>query len=143
RSPSGLVALATRSPVDIDTICSHPRALVVAAVDVQDPGNLGALLRAAEAGGATGALVCGTSAHPFSWKALRGSMGSAFRLPTAAIQSLDDVLEASRAHDLHSIASVARSGVPPEAIDWRQRSIVFLGAEGAGLPDAVVSACDD
>ena len=58
-----------------------PDAFILAAVDVQEPGNVGALLRAAEAGGVTGAFVCGASANPFSWKALRGSMGSVLRLP--------------------------------------------------------------
>ena len=56
-------------------------ALVLVAVGVQNPGNLGALLRTAEAAGATGAYLTDGSADPFSWKALRGSMGSAFRLP--------------------------------------------------------------
>ena len=56
--------------------------LVVVAVDVQDPGNLGALVRVAEAAGATGVVIAGASADPFGWKALRGSMGSALRLPS-------------------------------------------------------------
>ena len=55
--------------------------LVLVAAGIQNPGNLGALLRTAEAAGATGAYLTDGAAHPFSWKALRGSMGSAFRLP--------------------------------------------------------------
>ena len=143
RSPSGVVALATRRPVTADTVCSDPRALVVAAVDVQDPGNIGALLRAAEAGGATGAVVCGASAFPFSWKALRGSMGSALRLPTAVTTVPHDAMTAAEAHGLRRVASVPRSGQSPEAIDWRPRTILFVGGEGAGLPDGVVRDCDD
>ena len=54
---------------------------MVIAVDVQDPGNVGAIVRVAEAGGATAVVVAGASADPFGWKALRGSMGSALRLP--------------------------------------------------------------
>src|SRR5262249_12870954 len=84
RAPSGIAALATRTPTSVEAICAHSGALVVVAVDVQDPGNIGALCRAAEAGGATGVIACGASAHPFSWKALRGSMGSALRLPVAS-----------------------------------------------------------
>lgn len=143
RTPSGVVALATRTPVSIDTICSNAHALVVAAVDVQDPGNLGALLRAAEAGGATGAVVCGASAHPFSWKALRGSMGSGLRLPTAIVAAPGDVVTAAHAHGLRRVASVARTGDAPDVIDWRRRTILFVGGEGAGLPDHVAAACED
>ena len=55
--------------------------LVLVADGVQNPGNLGGLLRTAEAAGASGAILTAGCADPFSWKALRGSMGSAFRLP--------------------------------------------------------------
>ena len=48
---------------------------------LQDPGNLGAIVRVAEAGGASGVIAAGRCADPFGWKALRGSMGSALRLP--------------------------------------------------------------
>ena len=88
KSPSGIVAIARPQGVTAAEICAQPDAFVLAAIDVQDPGNVGALIRAAEAGGVTGALVCGVSASPFSWKALRGSMGSVLRLPVVA--GLDD-----------------------------------------------------
>ena len=81
KSPSGIVAIAGRKEVTAAEICARPDAFILAAMDVQEPGNVGALLRAAEAGGVTGAFVCGASANPFSWKALRGSMGSVLRLP--------------------------------------------------------------
>ena len=57
--------------------------MVLMLEQVQDPGNVGAIVRAAEACGATGVVVGAGSADPFGWKALRGSMGSAFRLPVA------------------------------------------------------------
>src|SRR5262249_29064773 len=76
RSASGIVALADRPPRSRD-LYAHELPLVAIAVDVQDPGNLGAIVRVAEAAGATGVVVAGNSAQPFGWKALRGSMGSA------------------------------------------------------------------
>ena len=82
-SPSGIVAIVWRKPSDPTAICRATSGFTLIAVDIQDPGNLGALIRAAEAGGVTGVLVAGASANPFSWKALRGSMGSALRLPIA------------------------------------------------------------
>ena len=71
--------------------------LVVIAAGLQNPGNLGGLLRSAEAAGATGAYLTEGSADPFSWKALRGSMGSAFRLPHVRGLSARDALERVRA----------------------------------------------
>ncbi len=142
RSPSGIVAIASRATVDAAAICRHPAALVVAPVDVQDPGNLGALLRAAEAGGATGAVVCGASASPFSWKAVRGSMGSVLRLPVAAGVEPETLLTCARALGLRSIAAVPRRGEPPDAIEWRGRVVLFVGGEGPGLSPGVIARCD-
>lgn len=141
RTPSGIVALASRTPVSLRDICSQRSAFVLAILDVQDPGNLGALLRAAEAGGVTGAVVAGGSASPFSWKAVRGSMGSVLRLPVSTAQTASQLLGCSRKFGLRSVASVARGGDDPGAVDWRDGVILFIGGEGPGLSDDVVAAC--
>ena len=70
-TPSGLVAIAARPNSSPDRVFAAPSTLVVVACDVQDPGNVGAIVRAAEAAGADGVAFCGTSADPFGWKALR------------------------------------------------------------------------
>jgi TrmH family RNA methyltransferase len=142
RSPSGIVAIAARQPCALVDICRTPHALIVAAVDVQDPGNLGALLRASEAGGATGAIVCGASASPFSWKAVRGSMGSVLRLPVAVAPRPDSVLTCARRSGVRTVASIPRGGDAPDAIDWRDRALVFVGGEGPGLAAETIAACD-
>src|SRR5262245_8462851 len=142
RTPSGIVAIAEREPHDVDAICARPGALVVVAADVQEPGNLGALLRAAEAGGATGVVVCGTSANPFSWKALRGSMGSALRLPVAIVPTPEAALERVRAAGLQAVAAAPRGGLAPDAVDWRRNTALFLGGEGPGLSATVIERSD-
>ncbi len=142
RSPSGLVAIARVKPAQLDAMCRPPDALIVAAVDVQDPGNLGALLRVSEAGGATGAVVCGSSASPFSWKALRGSMGSVLRLPVVAAMAPEEAILQARTSGVRLVASVPRGGAPPEKVDWRGRVLLFLGGEGAGLAPEAIAACD-
>jgi len=133
RTPSGIVAIAEREPLDADAICAQPGALVVVAAD---------LLRAAEAGGATGVIVCGRSANPFSWKAVRGSMGSALRLPVATIRTPEVTLERVRAAGLQSVAAAPRVGVAPDEIDWRPGTAMFLGGEGTGLPASLIESCD-
>ena len=143
KSPSGIVAIAGRKGATAAEICARPDAFILAAMDVQEPGNVGALLRAAEAGGVTGAFVCGASANPFSWKALRGSMGSVLRLPVVARHdhaSGDDGDAASRACAL--VAAVPRGGQDPDAIDWRGKVGLLLGGEGPGLTDEAIACCD-
>ena len=143
RSPSGVIAIARRAPSDISAICASKRGFTLVAVDVQDPGNLGALIRAAEAGGVTGMVVAGTSAYPFSWKALRGSMGSALRLPVAHAADLNATVSCLRANGTKTVAAVPRGSRGPDDIDWRGAVALFLGGEGPGLGANVVSQCDD
>lgn len=142
KTPSGIAAIVRRTVTAPPIICGHPRAFVVTAVDVQDPGNVGSIVRAAEAGGATGAFVCGSAANPFSWKALRGSMGSALRLPIVAGMTADAVLRCMRDAGLRLVAAVSRGGDPPDEIDWRGQVGLLLGGEGPGLPDDVIARCD-
>jgi RNA methyltransferase, TrmH family len=141
RTPSGIVAIARRPPATAADIC-RSAGFVLAAIDVQDPGNLGALLRAAEAGGATGVLVSGASANPFSWKAVRGSMGSVLRLPVATAPTVAGVLTCMKKFGLHTIASTPRGGVDPDALQWTGKAGLLLGGEGPGLDEQTIAACD-
>ena len=147
RSPSGLAAIARRHPVDMSEICRRPGGFVLTAVDVQDPGNLGALVRSAEAGGVTGMLVCTSgrsgAANPFSWKALRGSMGSVLRLPVAAGMRMEDAVESLRSSGARLIAAVPRGGADPDALDWRGHVGLVVGGEGPGLPEDLAERCDE
>ena len=142
RTPSGLIAIATRRPASAGDVCSVSNALVLVAIDVQDPGNVGALVRTAEAGGMSGIFVTGASANPFSWKAIRGSMGSTLRLPVVGDMPTASVLTCLESGGIRSIAAVPRGGQDPDAIDWRGKVALIVGGEGAGLPDAVTSNCD-
>ena len=141
RSPAGVAAIVRRKVTAPPLVCGRPHAFVVAAVDVQDPGNIGAIIRAAEGGGATGAFVCGASASPFSWKALRGSMGSALRLPVVAGMTIDAVMDCMAEAGLRTIAAVPRGGEDPDAVDWHGSVGLFIGGEGPGLSDELVDRC--
>jgi len=142
RTPSGLVAIVRR-PASTPSQLFEPRnAFVLIVIDVQDPGNLGALVRAAEAGGATGVMVCGASANPYGWKAIRGSMGSALRLPVVGGLAVDEALATVRQAGARMIAAVARAGDDPDAINWSGRIALLLGGEGPGLTESVIQESD-
>jgi TrmH family RNA methyltransferase len=142
KSPAGIAAIVRRQVTAPALICGRPHAFVVAAVDVQEPGNVGAVIRAAEAGGATGAFVCGASASPFSWKALRGSMGSALRLPVVAGMTTEAVMNCMTNAELRMVAAVPRGGHSPDDINWHGTIGLFVGGEGSGLSDDIVRRCD-
>jgi RNA methyltransferase, TrmH family len=140
RSASPAVALADR-PAERAGV-AHGSDLLLVAADVQDPGNLGAIVRVAEAGGATGVLTCGTSADPFGWKALRGSMGSALRIPLQRLPDVAAAAAAARNRGCRLIAAVPRGGTLLFDLDLRPASAVLIGGEGAGLPASVIESCD-
>jgi RNA methyltransferase, TrmH family len=143
RSPSGIAAIALRPAAEPAALCDRPDAFVLVIADVQDPGNVGALLRSAEAGGVSGAFVTGASANPFSWKALRGSMGSALRLPVVSGVPPDRILTEMHQAGMRTVASVARGGSDPDQVSWKGRVGLWIGGEGPGLPDDLVERCDE
>ena len=143
REPSGIVAIAARPAAELDAVFATAPALVVMLSDVQDPGNVGATIRAAEACGATGVVCSEGTADPFGWKALRGAMGSTFRLPVASRQALIGAVARARAHGLRVVATIARDGTPLPECDLRQPAAVLFGSEGRGLADQLISAADD
>lgn len=143
RSPSAIAALATRPSGDVEQLYNGVTPMVVIAVDVQDPGNVGAIARVAEAAGASGMIASGQSANPFGWKALRGSMGSALRLPIVSGVSTDDAIAGARRHGCRIVATVPRNGPSIFDIDLGGRIAVLIGGEGPGLPPSVVAGADE
>jgi TrmH family RNA methyltransferase len=143
RSPSAIVAIARRPEADGKRVYRSPRPLVLIVDDVQDPGNMGAIVRVAEAGGATGVLATGVSADPYGWKALRGSMGSALRLPVDRVNDVERAVAEARSNGCRVIATAPRGGQSVFDIDMRAATAVLIGGEGAGLPPALIAAADE
>ncbi len=137
----GLLAIAERPRFEESALFRDP-ALIVVAVGIQNPGNLGALLRSAEAAAATGAILTAGCADAFSWKALRGSMGSAFRLPQIQGVEIAAALALLRKHGVAVAAASSAATTRYDAWDWRRPTALLLGAEGAGLPADVEAAAD-
>ena len=141
-APSGLAALATFHPAAAEDAMQVSRPLVVALSGIQDPGNTGAVIRAAEAGGASGLVTLG-GADPFGWKSLRGAMGSAFRLPIARVDNPSTVRRQASAHGLRVIAAVPHAGTPLGEADLGSPCLVWLGSEGSGLDRDTVETADE
>jgi TrmH family RNA methyltransferase len=142
RTPSGIVAIASRPVSHLEELFARTPPLVVMLHDVQDPGNVGAIVRAAEACGATGLVCSEGTADPFGWKALRGAMGSTLRLPTATKQSLPDAIGRARAGGLSVFALTTHAGTLLPDCDLRAPAAIVLGGEGAGLPTHILEAAD-
>lgn len=139
--PSGVVAIAKARPADVRVVLSTAAdlPLVLILAGLQDPGNVGAIVRAAAGFGASGIIAIEGSANPFSWKALRGAMGGTFRIPVAARGTLAEVIPAARAERVRIVAAVPRGGTPLPDLDLREPTAIVLGGEGAGISEAVMA----
>jgi RNA methyltransferase, TrmH family len=160
RAPQGIAALVRPRQSAMENLLSGGEPLVVVLVGVQDPGNVGTIIRAAEALGATGAATCAAggigSADPFAPKALRASAGSALRLAVVHAISTTVLLAQLRISRVRVYAAVAPSSVhdssgrgdaaspllSPWGIDWKLPAAILIGNEGSGLPAEIVRSAD-
>jgi RNA methyltransferase, TrmH family len=113
--------------------------LLVVLDGVQDPGNGGAVVRAAEAFGATGAVFLKGSVNPFNPKALRASAGSLFRLPVVAGADPALLAAALEQNGVEMFAAGPRGGKAPADADLRQPAAIVIGSEGRGISEAFES----
>ena len=141
-SPTGVVASARIPSVTSASVLTPAPALVLAAAGLQDPGNAGAIIRSAAAAGATGVVLDELSADPWGWKALRASMGSAFRVPVVRSRALATLIGEWRRVGVRIVASVPRGGRSMYDVDFTGPTAVLLGGEGAGLADSIVAMAD-
>ena len=142
RSASGVVTVCPRPATDPGALLDPAPALVLAAFRVQDPGNVGAIVRSADAAGATGVLLDRQTADPWAWKALRASMGSTFRLPVYRDDAALDRVRAWQRQGLRVIAADPREGVAMYDLPLTDPLVLVLGAEGAGVPHDVLAVAD-
>lgn len=155
-SPQGVAALVQPRAISVDDLLRAPNSaapLIAALVGVQDPGNVGTILRAAEAFSATGAATCSFgplgTAHPHSPKALRASAGSSLRLPILHGVGISILLTQLRVAGIKVYAATSTTALPrdlptlsPWQADWNQAVAVLIGNEGAGLPEEIERSAD-
>jgi len=146
----GLVAVAPMQwralddvlgPVPEDLEKAPPRAVVVAA-GVQDPGNLGTIMRSARFLGFAGVLCLSGTTDPWSPKVVRASSGALIDSPPARVDSLAELAAAGRARGFQTVALVPRGGSPLEKTTLPKRSLLLLGAEGPGLTAQAIEGAD-
>jgi TrmH family RNA methyltransferase len=140
--PQGVAALVEAPQFTVQAMFPTkpwPAPLVVIAAGLQDPGNLGTLVRSAEAFGATGMILLPGTVSLWNAKTLRASSGSAFRLPVLALTA-DAAFKTLRDQGVRIFAAVARDG--DSEADLRGPSALLVGNEGSGLPEAWIAQAD-
>ncbi len=155
-SPQGVAALVRLKEFSIDDVIEKERLQVgpiVVLAGLQDPGNLGTILRSSEAFGSAGVVLGEGTVSPFNSKVIRASAGSAFRLPIIHGQShgrgksgtanLEEVSEKLRTKGVRLIATSSHKGMPLDQADLKSAVAIFFGNEGAGLSREAMSKMDE
>jgi TrmH family RNA methyltransferase len=157
-NPQGVAAIVSRPYFELDDLFArNPRAVVIAD-QIQDPGNLGTIIRTAEAAGACCLITTRFTVDPFNLKALRASMGSALRLPVVTDAAVADVVSRCRERSIRLVATRPQSDRPQGVIedaalidtvrpyteaDLATPFALVLGAEGGGLSGESAAAADE
>jgi RNA methyltransferase, TrmH family len=137
-SPQGIAALVDPPAFTLDHILSaRDTPLILIAAGLQDPGNLGTLIRSAEAFAATGLITLPGTVSPWNQKALRASAGSVFRLPVMA-STEDEIFPALESRGIATLAAVATEGEPLTDDDLTRPAALILGNEGSGIPPEIL-----
>lgn len=116
-------------------------ALYIALYEVRDPGNLGTILRTADCAGVSGVILVGTCCDPYSFEAVRASMGSLFDVPFAEA-SFEGFNTWRKASAYRLSAASVNGTVRHDGADFTGGSIILMGNEQAGLPAWAEAACD-
>lgn len=114
--------------------------LILIADGLQDPGNLGTLIRSAEAFGASAVALTPGTVDPWNGKCLRAAAGAAFRVPLPRCDS--DFLAALKAVDTQLLAAVAKDGEAAHSTDLKGTIALIIGNEGAGVSEKMLALCD-
>ena len=132
--------IPTRMPT---SLLDAEDALVLALDEVQDPHNLGAVCRVAEAAGAAGVVLPERRSAEASPAVCKASAGAVEHLDVARVRNLADWLAGVKEHEAWVYGAAADAGVPYHRPDYRGRVVLVLGSEGRGLRPRVASACDE
>jgi TrmH family RNA methyltransferase len=140
--PGGLAAIVRTRPLDLADLPVPPGAVFVALHEIGNPGNLGTVIRTADATGTAGVVLVGRCTDPYDPAAVKASMGALFGVPVAHAADADALFGWARKHGVTVATTSARAPHDFWAADYPRPLAVLLGAEGPGLPDALVDRGD-
>ncbi|MBR3935664.1 MAG: RNA methyltransferase, partial [Oscillospiraceae bacterium] len=139
KTPQGVFAVCkiTEKPLDLEE-----KGVFVLLSNLQDPGNIGTILRTCEAMAVKGVFLCGC-ADCFSPKVLRGTMGCIFRLPIKVFSETAEALELLKKAGVSTYASaLAENALLLPDVKFSEKSCVLIGNEGNGLEHEVIESCE-
>jgi TrmH family RNA methyltransferase len=142
REPQGVIALVRPPTFSLESILCAPKALLIVLCGLQDPGNVGNILRIAEAFQVSGCIATEGTTSQYNDKVVRASAGSLFRMPYVWGVGFLAAVDQIKSRGVRIVGTATSSDHTIEREDWRRPSAILLGNEGAGLSMEELQACD-
>lgn len=140
-APQGILAVVSEEEFTIKDI-SRPEALIVFCVDIQDPGNLGTIIRTVDAVGGSGVILNKGTVDLYNQKVLRSTMGSVFHLPIVHVEDIKETLRILKKNKAKIIATMPQAKKSYYNLDYDGFVVILVGNETRGLPEDLVSFSD-
>jgi len=137
----GLLAVAVRPELSLSSLPESDRGLYLLAEGLEKPGNLGAILRSADAVGADGLILCDRRTDVYNPNAVTASTGTVFSVPIAEATT-DEAVAWLRQRHIRLVATVCEGGRDYAAVDWTAPVAIILGAEHEGISETMRDAAD-
>ena len=136
--PSGLAAIVHLSSQKLDDLSVTAQSIFVGLYEVSNPGNLGTIIRTADAVGASGIILIGETTDPYHPTAVKASRGALFTVPIAHVNNFEELLAWGRAQDVTCVATSSRARLDYWSVEYSLPTLILFGSEGKGLPEALL-----
>jgi TrmH family RNA methyltransferase len=140
-NPQGILAVARQLRWEFEDIAKGRRPVIVAC-GLQDPGNLGTIIRTADAGGCGGVITIHDTVDSYNSKVIRATMGSIFRLPVLRVDDPKEAISSLKKGGYQVLATTMHSKTSYLDIDYRRPTAFLIGQEAAGLPKDIMESAD-
>ena len=143
-TPQGVLCLISMKDWSLEEILEGvENPLLMILEDLQDPGNLGTIIRTGEGAGITGVILSRTSVDVFNPKVIRSTMGSVYRVPVLYVDSIEkEVLSVLKTHGITTYAAHLKGKNNYDQEDYGKGTAFFIGNEGNGLTDSLTACAD-
>lgn len=143
QTPQGILCVVERPRYSLEQLLNEERALLVVLENLQDPGNLGTIVRTGEGAGITGVIMNRGTVDIYHPKTIRATMGSVYRVPFVCVEDLREAVMAMRERGIHSYAAHLSGKKPYDDCSFQEKTAFLIGNEGNGLSSELADMADE
>ncbi|MCH5342769.1 MAG: RNA methyltransferase [Acetatifactor sp.] len=143
QSPQGILTVVRQPHYTLEQLLQNTDPLFLVLENLQDPGNLGTILRTGEGAGVTGVIMDGKTVDIFNPKTIRATMGSVYRVPFVYVTDLFKTVKELREQGVHTYAAHLKSNTYYDCFSFRESTAFLIGNEGNGLTEEIAGSAEN